>query len=156
MVPPHLYGQLALTKQGLELLLAENSFWEMMVLVQDVGAGNIRRLESEREWLRVKAAIWGVANIAASPAASRLLDQKGVISSLVNIAETCPYLSISGTAYYAIGLVASTPSGSEALGNRGWVTIRHCRGDLWPIATDWLQQVDMSSVKEVGGQSGQS
>ena len=42
MVPPHLYGQLALTKQGLELLLAENAFWEMLVLVQEIGAGNYR------------------------------------------------------------------------------------------------------------------
>ena len=61
--------------------------------------------------------------------------------SLVNIAETCPYLSISGTAFYAMGLVACTTSGSESLATRGWVTIRHVRGDTWHVARDWLQQV---------------
>jgi len=142
MVPPHLYGQLALTKQGLELLLAENAFWEMLVLVQEIGTGNYRRMQTENDQLRVKAAIWGVANVAASSVGSKLLEQKGVIVSLVNIAETCPYLSISGTAFYAMGLVACTTSGSESLATRGWVTIRHVRGDTWHVARDWLQQVE--------------
>ena len=79
--------------------------------------------------------------ILASSVGSKLLEQKGVIVSLVNIAETCPYLSISGTAFYAMGLVACTTSGSESLATRGWVTIRHVRGDTWHVARDWLQQV---------------
>ena len=59
------------------------------------------------------------------------------------IKEMCScHVIILGTAYYALGLVAITPFGSESLGTRGWVTIRHCRGQQWPIATDWLQQVD--------------
>merc|ERR1719342_307532 len=142
MVPPHLYGQLALTKQGLELLLAENAFWEMLVLVQEIGTGNYRRMQTETDQLRVKAAIWGIANVAASSVGSKLLEQKGVIVSLVSITETCPHLSISGTAFYAMGLVASTTSGSEALATRGWVTIRHVRGDTWHVTRDWLQQVE--------------
>ena len=139
--PPHLYGQLAQTKQGLELLLAENSFWEMIVTLQRVGS--CRMLESEQQWLEVKAAIWGLASVAASSSASKLLEQAGVISSLIQLAESCPVLSIAGTAYYALGLVASSGAGSAALGSRGWVTIRHCRGDTWPIAQDWLGETDI-------------
>ena len=29
----------------------------------------------------------------------------------------------------------------QALGRYGWATIRHSRGQTWPIATDWLQLV---------------
>ena len=92
--------------------------------------------------MRVKAAVWAVSSVVSSPSAHKLLEQRGVISSLINIAESCPYLSISGTAYYALGLVATNTAGSEALGGRGWGSIRHSRGEQWPRATDWLQQVD--------------
>lgn len=42
--------------------------------------------------------------------------------------QHCPQLSISGTAYYALGLVATNIQGSEALGS-----IRHCRGDQFTV-----------------------
>ena len=155
--PPHLYGQLAQTKQGLELLLSENSFWEMIVTVQRVSSGPqvCRLVESEDQWLEVKAAVWGLASVAASSGASKLLDQAGVISSLVQLAETCPVLSLQGSAYYALGLVASTGAGSAALGSRGWVTIRHCRGDNWPIATDWLGETDLIRDSMASSQANQ-
>eukprot|EP00092_Neocalanus_flemingeri_P017565 GFUD01019006.1.p1 GENE.GFUD01019006.1~~GFUD01019006.1.p1 ORF type:complete len:742 (-),score=220.04 GFUD01019006.1:440-2482(-) len=41
-----------------------------------------------------------------------------------------------------MGLVATTRPGSTALGGKGWVTIRHGRGEHWPIATDWLGASD--------------
>ena len=43
----------------------------------------------------------------------KILDQRGVIGSLVSLAESCPHLAIAGTAYYALGLVATTAPGSE-------------------------------------------
>ena len=112
MVPPHLYGQLSLTNPGLKQLLGEPRHWEMVKIVQEVGAGHY----------------------------TRYMEQRAIISCLVNTAESCPYLSVSSTAYYAL---ATNTQGSEALGYRGWGTIRHCRGDQWPIATDWLQQTDI-------------
>jgi len=137
-VPPHLYGQLAQTRPGLELLLGESSFWSMVVRLQELEMGTGLDTGSEEDWLEAKAAIWGVAHVATSPTASLLLEQRGVLATLVNIAEQCPVLSVKGTAYYAMGLVATTRPGSTALGGKGWVTIRHGRGEHWPIATDWL------------------
>ena len=40
--------------------------------------------------------------------------------------------------------MATTRPGSVALGQRGWATVRHQRGEAWPIATDWLE------VQQVG------
>ena len=47
------------------------------------------------------------------PFQGKILDQRGVIGSLVSLAESCPHLAIAGTAYYALGLVATTAPGSE-------------------------------------------
>ena len=40
-------------------------FWEMMRMVQEVGGGRYTntRNSQEGDWLRVKAAIWGVASL---------------------------------------------------------------------------------------------
>jgi len=141
-VPPHLYGQLAQTRPGLELLLGESSFWSMVVRLQEVELGTGLESGTEEDWLEIKAAIWGVAHVATSPTASLLLEQRGILTTLVNIAEQCPVLSIKASAYYAMGLVATTRPGSTALGGKGWVTVRHGRGELWPIATDWLGASD--------------
>ena len=80
MVPPHLYGQLAATRPGLELLLGEASFWELVTAVLEAGAGQRHAPSDVRgdRWaeaglVRTKAAIWGVANAATSPSASKRL-----------------------------------------------------------------------------------
>ena len=68
------------------MLFGETSFWEMVTIVLEAGAGQkvsrrAARAESsaallrgnsraESELVRIKAAIWGVANAATSPAAS--------------------------------------------------------------------------------------
>ena len=69
------------------MLFGETSFWEMVTIVLEAGAGQQKvsrlaaRAESsaallrgnsraESELVRIKAAIWGVANAATSPAAS--------------------------------------------------------------------------------------
>ena len=82
MVPVHLYGQLAATRAGLELVLAQDTFWEMVARLGDasvqLGVDTSRQLgelgpaaRAEQDWAGVKAAIWAVAHVATSPAASR-------------------------------------------------------------------------------------
>ena len=96
MVPVHLYGQLAATRAGLELVLAQDTFWQMVARLGDaslqLGEDTSRLLgdtsrqlgdtgrqlgelgpaaRAEQDWAGVKAAIWAVAHVATSPAASR-------------------------------------------------------------------------------------
>ena len=103
MVPVHLYGQLAATRAGLELVLAQDTFWQMVARLGDaseqIGGDTSRQLgdtgrqlgdtsrqmgdtsrqlgelgpaaRAEQDWAGVKAAIWAVAHVASSPAASR-------------------------------------------------------------------------------------
>ena len=64
-------------RQGLELLLGEAAFWELVTLVLEAGQGqrhaptDVRDRWSEAGLVRLKAAIWGVANAATSPSASK-------------------------------------------------------------------------------------
>ena len=75
-------------------------------------------LLGEEELLEAKAAVWGVASVAASSAAATLLEQRGALAALINLAETCPVVSLRGTAYYALGLVATARPGAVALGQK--------------------------------------
>lgn len=40
------------------------------------------------------------------------------------------------------GLVGTNRHGANALGTRGWATIRHSRNEAWPINTEWVGSVD--------------
>ena len=60
------------------------------------------------EWLKIKSAIWAAANIALSNDGVLFIEREGAIKSIVNIAEKCQVISLRGTAFYALGLVATT------------------------------------------------
>lgn len=52
---------------------------------------------------------------------------------MVQLAQTCPVYSIRATAFYCLGLVATTRLGADCLFKLGWVCTRHDRHDKWPI-----------------------
>ena len=53
----------------------------------------------------------------------------------------CPVLSIRGTCFYAICLIAKTSSGSDTLSALGWVSVRHGNETRWPLVHDSLRQI---------------
>ena len=61
----------------MELLLGEVTFWELVTLVLEAGQGqrhapsDVSDRWTEAGLVRIKAAIWGVANAATSPSASK-------------------------------------------------------------------------------------
>jgi hypothetical protein len=60
------------------------------------------------EWLKVKSAIWAVANISLSHDGVLLVEREGAINVMINVAEKSQVFSLRGTAFYALGLVATT------------------------------------------------
>ena len=60
------------------------------------------------EWLKVKSAIWAAANIALCHEGVLIIEREGSINAIVNIAEKSQVFSLRGTAFYALGLVATT------------------------------------------------
>ena len=98
-------------RSGFEILLGEKAYWEMIYELRDLEARSfedtIHKTEPwqslEETWLSIKAAIWGLSSVASSNIGAEELEKEGVISLLINLAESCPLLSIKGTAFYALG-----------------------------------------------------
>lgn len=88
-------------------MLEEKSFWEMIQTLREVEnlSVSLTNESLEETWLKIKAAIWGLAHVATSPIGSAELEKEGVLNLLVNIAESCQVLTIKGTAYYALGKI---------------------------------------------------
>lgn len=139
------------------MLLKETTYWKMMDSLRELDSVNFHEIRPsvglpssidssrhssfgmEEVWLEYKAAIWALGSVAASNLGAAHLEKQGIINILVNVAENCNILSLKGTAFYALGLVATTREGALALGSRGWATVRHSRSETWPIAYEWWE-----------------
>ena len=61
-----------------------------------------------QEWLKIKSAVWAASNISLSHDGVLLIEREGAINVMINIAEKNQVHSLRGTAFYALGLVATT------------------------------------------------
>lgn len=56
--------------------------------------------------LGMKAALWAVGHIGTSPLGLPLLTEAEILKDIVNVCEKSSTLSIRGTAFYVLGLLA--------------------------------------------------
>ena len=69
----------------------------------------------------LKAAVWAVCSVAATPLGAALVErQEGVLAAVVAMAERAASYPLRGTAVYALSLVASTRKGKP----RVYIVIR--------------------------------
>ena len=73
-MPYHLFAQLASSKAGLEALIKHPEVHEMLGTLHTANDCN---------WIKIKAAIWGVANVATSHEGSSFIDREGGLESLI-------------------------------------------------------------------------
>ena len=78
-----------------------------------------------------------------------LLDKQEVIPSLVNIAERSTVLTLRGTAFYALGLIASTQAGVQRLAELCWRSVMNHRSEEWPVLSAQLIYSDPDAVREI-------
>lgn len=141
-VPPHLYGQLAQLPQGCKLLFNDSRVHCLLKIVKD------QQCSSETEILELKAALWAAGHIATSSSGLEWLANEEVIQSIVTIAQSCPVYSIRSTAFYSIGLVATTGPGADLLSMLDWVSTRHHRHERWPVIHENLHSSTLVPNKE--------
>ena len=103
---------LAATEAGIELLCKERSLREMFSLLKGFpGSGAAAASSSVAE---LKAAVWAVCSVAATPLGAALVErQEGVLAAVVAMAERAASYPLRGTAVYALSLVASTRKGDS-------------------------------------------
>ena len=136
-VPPHFYGQLAQTDVGMSLIQSHrlmDKHWET-VRNQDVST------ESKR--VEYKASLWSVGHVGSTPLGWILVDSSGVVHDIVQAAAECPVLSIRGTLFYVLGLLASTEAGILRLKELGWQGLKHGRKDVWPLVKDTHDEINL-------------
>ena len=138
-LPFHLYGQLASTKLGLEVLIRHPDIHEMLGHLANAGDNN-------KNWQLTKKSIWAVANVCASYEGACFVDREGGIESLIKISEESNILSLKATAFYALSLVATTRFGCQVLASKGWCTLKYGRDDPWPVLEDWFIRFQIATI----------
>ncbi|XP_019772703.2 rapamycin-insensitive companion of mTOR [Dendroctonus ponderosae] len=132
-LPPHLYGQLNQHHDGFQMLTASGSVTRLVEL--------IHKGESHTEGgiLKLKAALWAVGHLSTSSIGFAYLKSLEFASGMIRLATKCSVYGVRSTAFYALGLVASTPFGADELCLNGWLAARHDRHDQWPVLEEELQ-----------------
>ncbi|CAH0555004.1 unnamed protein product [Brassicogethes aeneus] len=134
-LPPHLYGQLNQQKEGLQVLLEQGNCKNMIKIIMDADCS------TEDQTLKLKAAIWSMGHLATSNAGLIDINSKGVIDAIIDLAQSCPVYSIRATAFFSLGIVATTKMGADQLFQKGWICTRHHRHDFWPIIEDEIESI---------------
>ena len=107
--PKHLYGELVQTKLGLRKLQESKHTQYLIECLKNDSIFNKR------------VALWGLGNIGSSERGIQYLNKLGVISMIIEIAEKSSTLSLRGTAFHALCILASTSSGRKELSKHGWI-----------------------------------
>ncbi|SGY19034.1 BQ5605_C014g07543 [Microbotryum silenes-dioicae] len=114
--PPHFYGELVKTSEGCAILQDSDHFLMFGDYIRDHALED----QDPEILLSLKAALWAVGHIGSTTGGLEFLDEELVIPSIVEIAEDSPVYSMRGTAYFVLGLIASTLEGVEMLEEVGW------------------------------------
>ncbi|SCV73876.1 BQ2448_6306 [Microbotryum intermedium] len=114
--PPHFYGELVKTSEGCAILQDSDHFLMFADYIRDHALED----QDPEILLSLKAALWAVGHIGSTTGGLEFLDEELIIPSIVEIAEDSPVYSLRGTAYFVLGLIASTLEGVEMLEEVGW------------------------------------
>lgn len=114
-MPPHLFGELVKTKEGIELLKETNFLEEFIEELK----------KPETHVLKKRAILWCLGHIGRSKRGIELLIEKGIIPLVVKMAEQNDYLSLRGTSLYILNLISNTVEGSQELEKYNWITYRN-------------------------------
>eukprot|EP00743_Colponemidia_sp_Colp-15_P007761 GILK01008403.1.p1 GENE.GILK01008403.1~~GILK01008403.1.p1 ORF type:complete len:1354 (+),score=260.34 GILK01008403.1:95-4156(+) len=111
-VPPHFYGELVKTSEGVELLRESNHFQDFT---------NEIKAESTPPLVR-RAALWTVGHIGACDNGFVFLEETRLVPVIVSIAQESLCLSLRGTCFYVLGLLSRSKRAREVLKGLGWVS----------------------------------
>ncbi|KAG4301192.1 hypothetical protein PCK1_002502 [Pneumocystis canis] len=119
IIPPHFYGEIIKTSEGCQLLKNKGHFEHF--------ASKIFNHKDEDEdkniIFQLKSSLWAVGNIGSHNNGFPFLENSGIISDIIYIAEKSQVISLRGTAFYVLGLISITTSVSKILEQHGWISV---------------------------------
>jgi len=116
---PHFYGELTKTPQGCSLLERKGHF---KYFVDYIKTYNNKTIISINKILKLKAVLWAVGHIGSTKNGISFLIEDDIINTIVKLAENSTILSIKGTCFFVLGLIAKTSKGCLILKDYGWET----------------------------------
>jgi hypothetical protein len=116
---PHFYGELTKTPQGCSLLERKGHFKHF---VEYIKAYSKKNIISTNKILKLKAVLWAVGHIGSTKNGVSFLIEDGIINTIIKLAENSTILSIKGTCFFVLGLIANTSKGCIILKEYGWET----------------------------------
>ncbi|TPX33890.1 hypothetical protein SmJEL517_g03313 [Synchytrium microbalum] len=117
---PHFYGELAKTKEGCALLQEKRHYKEFAGFIRKHGFATYL---VPADLVTLKAMLWAMGKIGSSKLGLAFLIEEDIIKVIVEMAEKCSILSLRGTAFYIIALLARTPEAVEILEKYGWEAV---------------------------------
>ncbi|XP_076355898.1 rapamycin-insensitive companion of Tor isoform X1 [Tachypleus tridentatus] len=138
-VPPHMYGQLAQHQDGLDFLVQSDCLHPLFNVIHNA------QLDNNHSILQLKAALWAVGHLGTSHLGASHVIEADVLPWIVRLAAEAPVFSVRGTCFYVLGLLCTTPVGSDILSRFGWEAVRHNHEERWPIVKDKLHIEDIMS-----------
>ncbi|BFY99539.1 hypothetical protein BsWGS_02579 [Bradybaena similaris] len=134
-LPVHLYGQLTMHDEGLQLLHGQECITEYFSCIQN------QSLLSSTDIRKLKTALWAVGHVGLSVDGLAWLEAENVVPEMIRLAEECSVFSVRGTAFFVLGLIACTRKGTDILCELGWESRCHTRKEVFPVLDQdgWIQ-----------------
>lgn len=111
-LPPHLFSELSQTTEGIQVLKNCTNLDSMVKLLANP------ETSSELSRIKIKAALWAVGHIASTEYGLELVESS--ICDIAKLTESSTILSIRGTSYYALNLIAKSQRGIDLLQKYNW------------------------------------
>lgn len=116
----HIYRQLCLHREGFLLLRSESRLEQYATELRQRRTNCINLSEARG----IKEALWALSHTASTDYGYNWFMSKDLLPDFLRFAEECQNLSVRGTAFYALSLIAQTPGGAMCLKEYGWETYR--------------------------------
>lgn len=121
--PRHFFGELVRTEQGCRLLRSTGFVDEFAKYIarhwQDT---------SPEAVLKMKSHMWAIGHIACRPLGAEFITLN-MVRDLCRLFARSPVYSVSGTAFYCLGMISSSFEGAELLIQCGWAATVGVYGD---------------------------
>ncbi|KAK4048462.1 hypothetical protein OIO90_005793 [Microbotryomycetes sp. JL221] len=114
--PPHFYGELVKTEKGCQVLESSGHFIEFVEFLRE----NAMEDFEQDIIFKLKVVLWAIGHIGSTQGGLDFVDREDILETIVDVAEESPVFSLRGTAFFALGLIASTVEGVEMLEDLGW------------------------------------
>ena len=107
---PHLYGDLAKTRKGCDLISKSNCVAEFLKTLEDSNVDAIKK----------RSALWALGHIGGSDYGFALLQESNVIHKILDLSKSCSTISIRGTCFYVIGILSRSRKCRDFLASVNW------------------------------------